>query len=480
MPDYVASSTNSLAELSFIDRCQTVHLLGPPGVWHAWGQVGGKRGQVAQCTLLYVVTQVQSSAPTAANTKATSGIGYVYERGKVQAAGRGLLGFRTLTTVDLQTGVRTATTYRQDFPYIGLPLRTEVRTASGKLLRAAQNTWKLKGYDSARNVRTESSGTYAGTGSARLGALQPYIETSVEEVYDLPRTVSGTEKEGAKLSTVTTVTAVDDYGNPTNITATTQDHAGSKRFQQVTENTYGAASDTWAKEFGRLTKTTVTRKRNETANSDSYDADLTATRTASFTYYTSGDKKGLLETEVREPDNPALKHTTTYDYDKFGNRVKAKVEAAASAAADSDIEIRCDHNTREYDGYGRFVVEERDCLNRVVRRMGAYNAHGLPTQSERVVDRGGTGAVRTEYSYTPGGRLYFSRGADGAYTGTVWKDCDSHCPTGAKYYIETRQPGNVETDAGRVVRTHRVSREYRDALARVVRAETKGFAEKAA
>ena len=101
----------------------------------------------------------------------------------MQAAGRGLLGFRTLTTVDLQTGVRTATTYRQDFPYIGLPLRTEVRTVSDKLLRAAQNTWKLVGYDSARNVRTESSGQYMGTGSARLGALQPYLAKAVEQVY---------------------------------------------------------------------------------------------------------------------------------------------------------------------------------------------------------------------------------------------------------------------------------------------------------
>ena len=44
-------------------------------------------------------------------------------------------------TLAQRAGVRT-TTYRQDFPYIGLPLRTEVRTASGKLLRAAQNTWR--------------------------------------------------------------------------------------------------------------------------------------------------------------------------------------------------------------------------------------------------------------------------------------------------------------------------------------------------
>ena len=47
-----------------------------------------------------------------------------------------------------QTGVRTTTTYRQDFPYIGLPLETAVTTAGmdGKLLRSAVNTWRLQGY----------------------------------------------------------------------------------------------------------------------------------------------------------------------------------------------------------------------------------------------------------------------------------------------------------------------------------------------
>ena len=41
---------------------------------------------------LYVVTRVDSSAPTGSDAGAKSGVGYVYERGKVQAAGRGLLG----------------------------------------------------------------------------------------------------------------------------------------------------------------------------------------------------------------------------------------------------------------------------------------------------------------------------------------------------------------------------------------------------
>ena len=45
--------------------------------------------------------------------------------------------------------------------------------------------------------RTILSGC-SGTGSARLGALQPYIETSVEKVYDLPATTGGTETAGSR------------------------------------------------------------------------------------------------------------------------------------------------------------------------------------------------------------------------------------------------------------------------------------------
>ena len=410
---------------------------------------------------LYVVTRVDSSAPTADAANAKSGIGYVYEQGKVQAAGRGLLGFKSLTTVDLQTGVRTTTTYRQDFPYIGLPLETAVKTAGmdGKLLRSAVNTWRLQGYRASWDAR----GSGGSTGSARLGPLQPYIEESVETVYDLPATANDTETE---LTTVTTTTAVDGYGNPTRITVTTDDHANSKRFQQVTANTYGAASDTWSKQFGRLTKTDVTRKRDE-AGDGTYET--TGSRSSSFSYYTGNDtKKGLLHTEVRDTVMEGAKvkipaHTTTYAYDTFGNRVQARVQAASGSGANSSTETRCNHNTLAYDSYGRFVVKEKDCLGRVVRRLRRYNAHGLPIRTERVINSSPLRTVSTTYSYTAGGRLYFSHSADGSYTRTAWKDCDANCPTGAAYYVQTEQAGGGE------------SREYRDALGRAVRSAVQGF-----
>ena len=414
---------------------------------------------------LYVVTRVDSSAPTAADATAKSGIGYVYERGKVQAAGRGMLGFRALTTVDLQTGVRTTTTYRQDFPYIGLPLSTEVKTLEGMLLRTSGNEWRLKGYQSTWNARTVGSGTGVKTGSARLGALQPYIRESVETVYDLPGTVDGTLTNGKSLHTLTTVTDVDTWGNPTNITATTEDHANTKKFQQVTENIYGADSSTWEKQYGRLTKSTVTHRRDED-NDGTYET--TGERSSSFTYYTNGHKKGLLRTAVRDAITDGSKttvpaHTTTYDYDKFGNRIRVAVSAGGIT--------RCNTNTVVYDSYGRFVVQEMDCLSRPVRTISKYNAHGLPLQSEQVVgvkhDNTAGAVVRTTYSYTDGGRLYFTHTAAGTYTGQFRAACKgvTHCPTGAAYYTETHRAGGAKRW------------EYRDRLDRVVRTRVAGFKE---
>ena len=96
-------------------------------------------------------------------------------------------------------------------------------------------------------------------------------------------------------------------------------------------------------------------------------------------------------------------HTTTYAYDIFGNRVQARVQAASGSGANSSTETRCNHNTLAYDTYGRFVMKEKDCLGRLVRRLSTYNAHGLPPQSERVINSSPLRTVSTTYSYTAGG-----------------------------------------------------------------------------
>ncbi|MDE0155657.1 MAG: polymorphic toxin type 44 domain-containing protein [Gammaproteobacteria bacterium] len=207
----------------------------------------------------------------------------------------------------------------------------------------------------------------------------------------------------------------------------------------------------------------VVRQRRDEGGDGAYET--AGTRSATFSYYRAGYRKGLLRTETRQPGDAALKHTTEYDYDAFGRRVRAAVTAGGVT--------RCDTDTLKYDPHGRVVVLERDCLGRPLRRTSAYNAHGLPTRAEQVltVRRGSnnqytiTATRAADHYYTAGGRRYFTHADDGSYTGTLRAPCAgvSHCPAGAAYYTETRAAGGGRQWA------------YRDVLDRVVRARTAGF-----
>src|SRR5690606_2444361 len=73
-----------------------------------------------------VVTGVEHTAPSANGSSAqqidsssTTKLSYHYGHAKVQAAGRGFLGFKTFSVLNRETGIRTETEYRQDWPFIG-------------------------------------------------------------------------------------------------------------------------------------------------------------------------------------------------------------------------------------------------------------------------------------------------------------------------------------------------------------------------
>jgi RHS repeat-associated protein len=89
----------------------------------------------------YVVSAVASSAPTRADPSNQSAIGYRYTGAKVQAGGRGMLGFANITTFDAAPvdGGWTATDqyYRQDFPFVGAPLQTDKWLMTGAITRGS-------------------------------------------------------------------------------------------------------------------------------------------------------------------------------------------------------------------------------------------------------------------------------------------------------------------------------------------------------
>ena len=401
----------------------------------AGSQTLGKTQPVLELTgPIYVVTELASSAPAAGsqpgmiNASAQSRIRYDYGEAKLQAAGRGMLGFQSVQSTDLQTGVSTVTTYRQDFPFIGHPLITEVRTAQGHLLSRATNTWTLSHWNN---------------GSPPL-PYQPVLAESREETYDL---AGNGDTQGSLLQTVITTQTYDDYdgdgvvdsnqryGNATEIVVTTEDGSGITVVEKVTGNTYGASE--WEKRMGRLSRTAVTTYRDGAS----------ATRTSAFSYHDNGSLRGLLHTETVEPGT-AHALTTTYGYDAWGN-ITEVVQSAGGVASRTA--------TTTFDTAGRYVDLQRNAYSQVTEQVLARGVFGQPTQ---LADING---VITHLSYGQLGREYFSASPTGAYVQTLLSACDGSCPASAVYKAtETRAGGGESTS-------------YFDVLARPVRSATRHF-----
>ncbi|MBI2312111.1 MAG: hypothetical protein HYU77_06395 [Betaproteobacteria bacterium] len=155
-----------------------------------------------------------------------------YVGAKVDQQGRGFLGFRQVATNDDQTGLKTTTTYRQDFPYVGLPSQLQKTTASGAVLSQTDYTYACKDFDADPDVCTVAAGK----------RYFPYLAQGVEASWDL---------NGAVFPTVTTANQFDSYGNATQITVSTSDG-----YSKSTTNTFTNDTVNWF--LGRLTRATVT------------------------------------------------------------------------------------------------------------------------------------------------------------------------------------------------------------------------------
>jgi len=217
MPDVVSGITNGLgAATTFSYRALSDASTYTPesGLLFPVKEVGSSVG-------IHVVSSVSSS----------NGIGgyytsnYSYVGGKSHLTGGGFLGFRQTVSTDAQTGIVSKTTYRQDYPYQGLPSSAEKRTSGGTLLNSVTNAW-----------------SFATNPAWAAQYHVPQLTQSVESSYELT---------GALISTVTTGTTYDAYGNPTQIAVSTGDG-----YSKTTVNTYTNDTANWF--LGRLTNATVT------------------------------------------------------------------------------------------------------------------------------------------------------------------------------------------------------------------------------
>ena len=173
---------------------------------------------------MYVVSRVTNSDGIGGNYA----MDYTYSGAKAHLTGGGYLGFNQVTARDPQTNIKSTTTYRQDYPYQGLPLVSEKRTDGGVLLNQTTHTYT----DSLINVSL--SPVYH----------QSLLTMSIEKSYEL---------NGNLVTTLTTNSSYDSYGNPTQIVVNTGDG-----YSKTTTNTYDNIIDSTRWYLGRLKRSTVT------------------------------------------------------------------------------------------------------------------------------------------------------------------------------------------------------------------------------
>ena len=241
----------------------------------------------------------------------------------------------------------------------------------------------------------------------------------------------------APVTTVTTTTTYDDFGNPTNITATTA--GGGETFVTTTVNTY--TNDTAKWHLGRLTRAEVTNTLPDLS---------TATRVSEFAYDAAS---GLLTQEVIEPGT-ALALTTTYTHDAFGNRLSATLSG-------SDIVSRTTSTT--YTADGRFATGATNALDHSETRT-------YDTRFGEMTSLTGPNNLTTTWEFDGFARQTREARADGTETTWSYNFCDAACPSAAVYFVETRQ---LITSSGDDYAAR--SRVYFDRLNREIRRESEGF-----
>ena len=360
---------------------------------------------------IYVVSQAQSSAPVLNNAQAVSRIEYHYVGAKLQGGGRGFLGFGEVISYDPQSGIRTNTRYRQDFPYIGLPGDTTQALANSSHKFDPINdpgtstpvAW-LNVSASTAAPSLGSSGTLLSYAINQWGSITtvagkaatfPFIQKALERSYTLA---------GNFDRKVLTSNSYTSYGDLTSAVINTYASDGASSIATLTNNNQYLTPDTANWRLGRLSRSTVTHQRS---------GESSITRTSGFSYDAA---TGILDQEVIEPDNNAFKVTTHYQLDDFGNRKMATVTAAGIAARSS---------SSSFDPLGRFVIETRNAYNQLVQKVNDWDAFGNALSVENI------DSVLTTIATDHMGRPFISHTGTGAWSKTIQRNgTGSYCPAG--------------------------------------------------
>jgi RHS repeat-associated protein len=362
---------------------------------------------------MYVVKQYSVSDGIGGNYS----ISESYTGAKAHVRGRGFLGFTTRTTIDGRTNIKSVSTFRQDYPYIGMVADASVYQANGTT-RISQTI----------NTPAELDTSTTAFNERKL----PYVQQSVQKSFEV-----GGVSNGQQITQVTTTTTPDSYGNPTNIATSTVDSASSLTYSSTTVNTYDTADDNcWWRGF--ITQQQVTN------TVPGYSAQ---SRTVQFVKDTANLPACRVYQQIVEPSDNAVKVTTTFGYDSFGHPNSEIISAANIAPRTT---------TTGYGAEGVFPTSVTNALSQSASKTYDY-ALGVP---KTATDPNG---LIVTFDYDGFGRLTQENRPDGTKTALIYSACtviNGYCgDSRLRYQVEKR-----ELDAGSgVIRT---SRQLFDAFGR--------------
>lgn len=400
----------------------------------------------------YVVSRASSSSAQGGNGAARARVYYRYAGARVQAGGRGFLGFREINTIDAnQTGghVVTTTSYAQNFPFQGLPVQTTKAAVIGQAYIAPTC---ITGAVSNSCFASPGQPHPALGGSWFTNQIQSWEMAPAGLATQVPihvRTM-GTEENlrdpynGQQTSRVTTAFAYGTNGNVSQTVVDTYTGANTLTSTLITNNTYSDDTSKWR--LGRLTASTVTHRRPGQAD---------VVRTTGFNYATSGAGTGLLTEERLQPGGAAdLASTTNYLLDDFGNRVQTTTCAAPATDCSlsgfqfhpASLEQVKRYSRVEFDAQGRFPVAtyepfwtdgggaEQRTSYVVNRNIFGDATDVLDLNNVRqLVIKGGMGRDYFTWAQTI---PYAGPGGSGISSLTTYRWCGAGgvaCPAGARY-----------------------------------------------
>jgi RHS repeat-associated protein len=408
-----------------------------------------------------VSSYVPTNNPDIPNEDNSLDVHYFYEDMKLQAGGRGSLGFRNIKTFtdEYGLGITTQTTYFQKYPFVGIPQQTiqylgGFSDTPGKLRSKAINYYEVKSLFN---------------GDIIIPVLKSSIEWSYLLDFDMTTTTlsstTTTENEyelkgpsGSEYTLLSEVTITQASGSSNEVKTTT------------TSNNYDDTTTHYANWWlGRLSSATVSIEQTGEAS---------VVKQSSFSYYTSGSYAGMLKNETLVP-NGTQEQTLhkLHCYNPAGDKSKVITFSEHYSPTCTSAAISPQNNlfgvyrvaSTEYDSLFQRQVSTSDAQF-TQSQVVSFNKFDLPTEVKNIdaIETSKVGVIK-RVAYDEFGREFASANNMGSLSFKQVRLYSDRLPSTPSiledYYYVEKTTTNGKPD----------SYIYYDSLGRKVATVTQGF-----